>query len=97
MAFIVCIGYSYYHLLTVYYTYWLYCTYHCLLLQLNRLVMWHLPALHTHFTACDVSANLYATSWLITLLAGERNCYNLKEHAVLIVYMQALIVRQLHE
>ncbi|CAM9884869.1 unnamed protein product [Discosporangium mesarthrocarpum] len=37
--------------------------------QLNRLLMWHLPQLHDHFERCEVSANLYATSWFVTLLS----------------------------
>lgn len=31
--------------------------------------MWHLPGLYGHFEACGVTADLYATSWFVTLLS----------------------------
>lgn len=42
--------------------------------QLDRLVLWHLPELHTHFESCDVRADLYATSWFITILSDLTVC-----------------------
>eukprot|EP01084_Bolivina_argentea_P055954 102470_1 len=37
--------------------------------QMNHLVMWHLPKLFQHFHDNEVEAELYSTSWFITLLS----------------------------
>ncbi len=37
--------------------------------QMNHLIMWHLPKLFQHFHENEVEAELYATSWFITLLS----------------------------
>jgi len=41
---------------------------HLRFFQLDRLVQWHAPELSEQFTTLQITPNLYATSWFVTLL-----------------------------